>query len=275
MYTSSSFVMPTPTTQLLTKKTASPAEASPPQITACIHPHLADWKIAWLPVADLVENRQIGHRNSLVGVIVTGEHAQDKPGLAREITHLIKDLPSRTLIGLDFSGIANMDSSLWQALGPGLVEHTLSGKLGADKRLLYMIDENNWLATDLQCAFEGVARARFQAQPAGPHPNLAALAPGIEEGFCGVLAPLYAEALNLVNHYGSLNSLELYHHLQRRYRLAPAHADQCMALLAHLGLLHRHSAARSDGVITYDLNAKGYSLSIPEKTIREKGYRLG
>lgn len=242
------------------------------------HPHLSGWNMAWLPVLPLVKSSRTGYRQSLVGLLLTGIQTEvqsvNKPSLVRLIADQIELLPEQTLLGLDLSGIANMDGGLWHSLGPGLSEHVINGKLGKAKRLLYMLGENTWLANDLQFAFENIARARFRAQPNAAHPNLAVLTPGIEQGYCGVLAPIYADTLQLVNQRGSLSSLELYQLLQRRYRLAPAHADQCLALLAQLGLVHRHSSIRQDGVITYDLNAKGYALNVSEELMRQKAFKL-
>ncbi len=258
----------------------SPAQNQPGK-NRYAHPTLKGWSLAWLPLLPLVRHVGTGHRQSLVGVIVTGgqtqmqlEHQKNRPGLAKTIVEQIEKLPDQTLVGIDFSGIANMDPGLWQALGPNLTDYVVSGKAGRAKRLLFMLGEHNWLANDLQWAFESAARTRLRAQPGAAHPNLAVLAPAAEHGYCGVLAPIYAETLELVNAAGSISSLELYQHLQRRYRLAPAHADQCLALLSQQGLLHRFSSTRTDGTITYDLNAKGYSLTVSEQTLREKGLEL-
>lgn len=241
-----------------------------PKVTDHPHPNLKGWNIAWLPLLSLVEALQIQRRVTLVGTILNSQGHIGQSMLASAVEEIItSDVPAQTLVGLDFSGIASMDKKLWEELGPQLARRVLKDELGQSRRLLYMVGENSWLANDLQWGFEQSARATNSE-------NLAVLAPGTGQGFCGELAPVYAEALALVNRSGSLSSLELYQHLQRRYRLAPAHADQCLAFLSQLGLLYRHSASFNSGrsSICYDLNARGYALSLPEKTIRDKGFKL-
>src|SRR5690349_14651350 len=97
------------------------------------HPQLSGWNMAWLPVLPMIKNTRTGYRQSLVGLLLTGiqteAQSMDKPSLVRLIADQIELLPEQTLIGLDLSGIANMDAGLWQSIGPGLAEHAVNGKL--------------------------------------------------------------------------------------------------------------------------------------------------
>jgi hypothetical protein len=204
----------------------------------------------------LMKLLKVNEENSIFGAIVTQE--LDK-AVTSTLGDAIRRLPERVLIGLDFAGIASMETKLWAQIGPQLVERVLSGVYGENKRLIYLIGEQTWLINDLQWSFE-------HANKGGREENRAVLVPASPRGFCGVLAPIYCEALALVNELSEISSFDIYNQLQRRYKLAPAHADQCLAYLAQLGLLYRHSTISRPG-FTYDLNSKGIALSVPEDKI--------
>ena len=217
------------------------------------HPHLPDWNVTCISLVGLVHT---GQPESIFGVIISPEMGAE---LVAKLEYELHKLPERTLVGLDFKGIASMGTQFWSKLGPSLVDRVMKGEFGPDKRLIFLIDDDSWLADDLQWAFEFAASGAKEV-------NRAVLVPALERGYCGVLAPIYEESLELVNRYGSMSTLELYAQLQRRYKLAPAHADRCLAVLSQIGLLYRESGKiRSESA--YDLNARGYALSIPEELI--------
>lgn len=217
------------------------------------HPHIPGWLITRITLMNMLK---VSEDSSIFGAIVTQE--LDK-AVTSTLGDAIRSLPEHTLIGLDFAGIASMETRLWAQIGPQLVERVLSGAYGENKRLIYLIGDQTWLINDLQWSFE-------HASASDRDGNRAVLVPASPRGFCGVLAPIYSEALALVNAHGSLSSFDLYNQLQRRYKLAPAHADHCLSYLAQLGLLYRHSTI-SRPEFSYDLNSRGYALSLTEHEI--------
>jgi len=220
------------------------------------HPYLPGWKLARLSIPELMQQNPA---DSIFGVLVSREQGQS---LIWALEDEIGQLPERTLIGIDLAGVSSMDIETWQNIGPNLCERITLGELGYDKRLEYLVGESSWLANDLQWAFERAAN-----NDPNKTSNKAAIVPATEKGYCGLLAPIYADALEMVNMHGSLSSLELYSRLQRHYNLAPAHADRCMFVLNQLGLLYRYSAI-SRPEFSYDLGARGYALNVPEEAFR-------
>jgi hypothetical protein len=217
------------------------------------HPHIPGW---FMTRISLMKVLKVSEGNSIFGAIVTQE--LDK-SVTSTLGDAIRSMPEHILIGLDFAGIASMETRLWSQIGPQLVERVLSGVYGENKRLIYLIGEQTWLINDLQWSFE-------HASANGNDGNRAVLVPAASRGYCGVLAPIYSEALALVNEFGEISSFELYNQLQRRYKLAPAHADHCLSYLAQLGLAHRYSTI-SRPEYSYDLNSRGFALSATEHQI--------
>ncbi|MEI7556236.1 hypothetical protein [Candidatus Chlorohelix sp.] len=220
------------------------------------HPSLPGWSIACIPLLELINTDT---NPSFFGASVSGIQAQK---ICSILEKTIARMPYRTLIALDLKGIANMEASTWEYLGPQLLGRVLAGEFGAEKRLVYLVGDEHWLADDLQWAFERI----FEKSKSKAY-NCAALVPNARQSYCGILVPIYAEALNLLNKYGNLSTLELYSLLRRRYSIAPAHADRCLAALSKLGLIYRQSSF--DRIQSpYDLNARGYALTMTEDEIR-------
>ncbi len=216
------------------------------------HPTIPGWKLAHLSLARLARKAA---PESLIGLQINRETGER---MCRRLEEKLLELPQRTLVGLDLSGISTMDINIWALIGPRLAERLVRGELGPEKRLEYLVGESYWLLNDLQWSFE-----RDINTSTGKAGNRAALAPKAARGFVGLLAPIYADALNLITTEGYMDSVELYGRLVRRYSIQPSHADQCLSALAQLGLIYRRNFSRPG--THYELNAGGHVLSVPEE----------